>query len=142
MALEVPDELTRTIDVDAPVDRVWAAITDPELLLRWFPTHGAEVDLRVGGEMRFRWEDGGDEAIIDVLEAPSDLTFRWRPAGTDRPYTTVSFHLDPAGDRTLVTLTERGFASLPDQIHEQSFEGNLKGWGQELEELRALVETA
>lgn len=141
MAAGIPDELVRTIEIRAPRERVWAAITDPGELERWFPDR-AEVDLRVGGAMRLTWDAGADEAVIDVLDPPSTFTFRWRPAGTDRPYTTVTFRLSEDGDRTTVTLTERGFAGLPDQIHEQSYEGNAAGWASELEELRAVLEAA
>lgn len=143
VALEVPDELSRSITIEAPQERVWDAITEPDLLLRWFPTHVAEVDLRVGGAMRLGWEhDEGDEAVIEVLEPPSRLVFRWRPVGSDRPFTTVTFTLRTDGDATVVTLTESGFASLPGQIHEQSYEGNLQGWTQELEELRVFLEAS
>jgi uncharacterized protein YndB with AHSA1/START domain len=142
MALDVPDTLTREITIEAPRERVWAAITQPGLLLRWFPTHRAEVDLREGGTMRLGWEDTGDEAVIDAVEPPHRFVFRWRPAGMDRPYTTVTFTLEADGDATRVTLIESGFAALPDQIYEQSFEGNTKGWGEELEELRAFLEAA
>ena len=100
MALEVPDALTREVRIEAPRERVWAAITEAELLLRWFPTHRAEVDLREGGEMRLGWEDSDDEAMIDEIEAPSRLVFRWRPAGLDRPFTTVTFTLEPDVDAT------------------------------------------
>ncbi|HEX6844306.1 MAG TPA: SRPBCC domain-containing protein [Actinomycetota bacterium] len=140
MVLEVPDELTRELTIEAPRERVWAALTEPALLLRWFPTHVAEVDPRVGGAMRFGWEDDGDEAVIDAIEPPARLRFRWRPAGSERPYTEVTFTLEADGDATRLTLVERGFASLPDQIHQQSYEGNLRGWGEELEELRVFLE--
>jgi uncharacterized protein YndB with AHSA1/START domain len=142
VAAGIPDELERTIEVQAPREQVWAAITQPELLLRWFPTHVAEVDLRVGGAMNFGWGDGGDEAVIDVVDPPATFAFRWRPAGTDRPYTEVTFHLAETDGVTTVTLTERGFAALPDQIHQQSYDGNFEGWGGELEELRAYLEAA
>jgi uncharacterized protein YndB with AHSA1/START domain len=142
MALEVPDTLTRTVRIEAPRQRVWDAITTPELLLQWFPTHLAEVDLREGGQMRFGWEHDGDEAVIDLVEPPERFTFRWRPRDTDRPYTTVTFALEEDGDATVVTLTEVGFVALPDQIYEQSYEGNAKGWAEELEELRTFLEAA
>ena len=52
----------------------------------------------------------------------------------------MTIELTDADDGTLVTLTERGFSSLPDQVHEQSYEGNDAGWRDELEELRAYLE--
>ena len=43
---------------------------------------------------------------------------------------------------THVTLVESGLASLPGQIHEQSDEGNDKGWAAELAELKTYLEAA
>jgi uncharacterized protein YndB with AHSA1/START domain len=139
--MAVPDRFERRIEVGAPRERVWAALTEPAQLVRWFPTHEAEVDLRVGGEMRFGWEESADEAVIEALEPPERFVFRWRPRGTDRPHTTVTIVLRETADGgTDVTLIESGFASLPDQIHEQSYESNAKGWAEELAELQAYVE--
>jgi hypothetical protein len=39
-------------------------------------------------------------------------------------------------------LVESGFASLPDQIEQQSQAGNDEGWGHELKELKEYVEAA
>jgi uncharacterized protein YndB with AHSA1/START domain len=140
VVLGVPDELRREIVIRAERERVWAAVTDPALLVRWFPTVSAEIDLRPGGEMRFVWDGNVDEAVIEVVEPPSRFVFRWRPSGGARPYTTVTITLDEVGGGTRLVLTESGFSALPDQIHEQSFEGNLKGWTEELEELRMFME--
>src|SRR3990170_5940734 len=52
MALQVPDEVRKELEIDAPRERVWRAVTEPDELLGWFPTHGAEVDLRPGGLVR------------------------------------------------------------------------------------------
>lgn len=140
MVLEVPDELQREIVIRAERERVWAAVTEPTLLVRWFPTVSAEVDLRPGGEMRFAWDGSVDEAIVETVEPPSRFVFRWRPSGADRPYTTVTITLAEVDGGTRLVLTESGFSTLPDQTHEQSFEGNLKGWTEELEELRVFME--
>jgi len=139
---QIPDELRREVTIHARPERVWSALTDPKMVVRWFPTVAAEIDLRPGGAMRFAWDDGADEAIVDEVDAPTRLAFRWRPAGTDRPYTTVTIALTEVDAGTRLVLTESGFAALPDEINEQSFAGNMKGWGGELEELRALLEAA
>jgi uncharacterized protein YndB with AHSA1/START domain len=134
-----PNEFVRSIDVRAPRERVWAALTEPELLLGWFPTHAAEVDLRERGRMRFAWETDADEAVIDELAPPERFVFRWRPEGSERPYTTVTILLRDVGDGTTeLTLTETGFAELPDP--HASFRGNEDGWAKELEELTAFLE--
>ena len=135
----IPNELRRRVTVRATRERVWAALTEPELLLGWFPTHAAEVDLRVGGAMRFAWETDADEAVIEELAPPERLVFRWRPERSERPYTTVTIVLRDVGDGTTeLTLTETGFASLPDP--QASFRGNEHGWTKELKELAAFLE--
>ncbi|MEY8041829.1 SRPBCC family protein [Saccharopolyspora cebuensis] len=59
-------------------DRVWAALTDPEQLSRWFPC-SVEVDLREGGTLtlRFPGEPEPDVAVITELSPPSALAFTW-----------------------------------------------------------------
>jgi uncharacterized protein YndB with AHSA1/START domain len=142
-AMSVPDEVRRVVEIRAPRERVWSALTRPEELLRWFPTERAEVDLRPGGLAAFVWDESADEAVIEVVEPPGRFAFRWRPAGLDRPYTTVSFTLEEIdASSTRLTLVESGFASLPDQIAQQSQEGNDEGWRKELEELTTYLEAA
>jgi uncharacterized protein YndB with AHSA1/START domain len=140
--MAIPDEVRRVLDIRAPRERVWAALSRPEELVRWFPTERAEIDLRPGGGARFEWEDGSDEAVVDVVEPPGRLVFRWRPAGLNRPYTTVSFTLEEIPQGTRLTLVESGFASLPDQIARQSQQGNDAGWAEELAELQGYLEAA
>lgn len=140
--MSTPDEVRRTIEIRAARERVWAALTQPEELLRWFPSEYAAVDLRPGGLASFVWDESADEAVVDVVEPLSRFVFRWRPAGLDRPYTTVSFELDEIENGTRLTLVESGFASLPDQIAERSRGENDEGWREELEELKTYLEAA
>jgi uncharacterized protein YndB with AHSA1/START domain len=140
--MAIPDEVRRVLEIRTPRGRVWAALTQPEELVRWFSTERAEIDLRPGGAARFEWEDSSDEAVVDVVDPPGRLVFRWRPAGLDRPYTTVSFTLEEIPKGTRLTLVESGFSSLPDQIPQQSQEGNDDGWADELAELRVYLEAA
>ena len=142
--MEIPDEVRRDLEIRAPRQRVWAALTEPEQLLRWFPTKRAEIDLRPGGDAVLEWDEAVAEAVVDVVDPPGRFTFRWRPAGLGRPFTTVSITLEELGDgaSTRVRLVESGFASLPDQIETQSQEGNDEGWAHELGELKEYLEAA
>lgn len=64
--------LTRTFA--APVEDVWAAITESQRLGRWFGTWTGDPST---GEVRVRWdyeEEVGDEVyVIDACEAPHHL---------------------------------------------------------------------
>ncbi|ANY07344.1 SRPBCC family protein [Pseudonocardia sp. HH130630-07] len=59
------------------VDRVWAALTEPDRLSRWFPCE-VEADVRVGGLITFRFgPDDVDTAEITELDPPRVLAFLW-----------------------------------------------------------------
>ena len=77
---------------------MWRAVTTTEHLSAWFPTP-VEIDLRVGGALRFSGFEG-DEATgtVQELDPPRLLAFSW---GGDR----LTFELTPAGDGTSFRLT-------------------------------------
>jgi uncharacterized protein YndB with AHSA1/START domain len=108
----VDDPITRDVTVAASPAAVWDALTDPAELAAWFGAE-AEVDLRVGGAIRFRWPDGSERrGLVIDLDPPRRLAFRWRElragaaglAAADA--TVVAFTLVPDGDATRVTVTE------------------------------------
>ena len=80
--MDVPDEVRKQLDIEAPIQRVWDALTTPEGLLAWFPTEGARIDLRPGGTLSLVWADDADEGVVDAVEPPHRFVFRWRPAGS------------------------------------------------------------
>ncbi len=56
------------VEISAPVNRVWRALTDPKLIAIWSGEE-AEIDARQGGLYRIgRRHAGGREAHIDVFE--------------------------------------------------------------------------
>ena len=155
--MDVPDEVRKQLDIEAPIQRVWDALTTPEGLLAWLPSVGAEIELRPGGRLSLVWADDADEGGLpagrlhfrapaagggDAVHPPPRSVVRWRPAGTARPHTTVAFSLEDLDGRTRLTLVESGFASLPDRIRLRSWEGNDLGWSEELAELKTALEAA
>src|SRR5262249_54020569 len=51
----IPSTIEREIVIEAPIDLVWRAVTEPDQIKAWF-TDEAELDLRPGGEGRFTWD--------------------------------------------------------------------------------------
>ena len=49
----VANSIEREIIIDAPVARVWDALTEADQIASWFGD-GAEIDLRPGGSAIFR----------------------------------------------------------------------------------------
>jgi uncharacterized protein YndB with AHSA1/START domain len=135
---QVPDEIRRDVTIDVERQQVWAALTEPEHLKRWFPTNDARVDLRIGGEMYLEWDDMSTTGIFDEIDPPNRLVYRWHPGGHDYPPTSVEFTLaDTTDGGTLLTVVERGFAQLPAQRRAD----NVEGWASELQELVDYVTT-
>jgi uncharacterized protein YndB with AHSA1/START domain len=73
---------------DAPIERVFDAWTSAEVMRRWFhcghdwETPVAEVDLRVGGELRvvMRRPDGresGARGAYQLIDRPNRLVMTW-----------------------------------------------------------------
>jgi uncharacterized protein YndB with AHSA1/START domain len=131
--------IERTLEFDAAPDRVWRALTDPAELVRWFPQR-AEWDLRPGGEGVFFWEGHGDfPVLVDAVDAPRYLAYRWGlEAGEDpdaaESATLIEWWLDAREDGgTTLRLRESGFR-FP-----QHREENEEGWTEELGELAELL---
>lgn len=73
--------------VDAPIDRVWRAWTDPAELGKWFVAgdnhvvHFAEVDLRVGGYFHVGFGPPGQPPFVEMnryteIARPTRLAWR------------------------------------------------------------------
>jgi uncharacterized protein YndB with AHSA1/START domain len=97
-----------------PIDKVWRAVTASGHLTAWFPTP-VEIDLRIGGGLRFAGFEGVDAAgTVEVLDPPRLLAFTW---GADR----LTFELAPVDRGTSFTLTH----SFDDRAGAASF---ATGW--------------
>ena len=138
-----PDRIERTLQLPHPPERVWAALTTPEGLGTWFGNR-AEVDLRVGGEVRLAWDSGDSATLtIDRLEPPRVFAYTWRIYGLpedDPRRTHVEFTVEPTSTGSTLTMVETGFAQLLDSDHTVAFKGNTSGWTNELGELVAYLD--
>src|SRR5690349_22705148 len=111
----VPEQIERETVIAAPVERVWALLTEAEHLGRWFADAGAEIDLRPGGAMALRFEGHGTvHGRVVEVEPPRRLAYRWGPLGdlTAENSTLVEFTLKPEGDGTRLRVVESGFDAL------------------------------
>jgi uncharacterized protein YndB with AHSA1/START domain len=140
-----PDRIERTVEIAHPPAKVWAALTTAEGLGTWFG-HEATIDLRPGGPARMRWTGGKTvDMRVERVEEPVVFGFTWPIYGLpedDPRRTYVEFTLEPAGGGTRLTVTETGFAQLPEDAHGTAFSGNTRGWAAELGELVDYLDAA
>ena len=140
-----PDRIERTVEIAHPPAKVWAALTTAEGLGAWFGNEAA-IDLRPGGAARMTW-DGGHRADMRVerVEEPTVFGFTWHIYGLpedDPRRTYVEFTLEPTGGGTRLRVVETGFAQLSGETYSKAFDGNVRGWKHELDELVEYLDAA
>jgi uncharacterized protein YndB with AHSA1/START domain len=145
--MPIPNTITRTLDLAHPQAKVWAALTTLEGITGWFGSH-ADGELSPGRDVHMRWEqyDNAEGTLeIKVVDPMSVFAFSWSingaPAGDPRR-TYVEFALVPTAAGTRLTVTESGFAQLPDEWLQASYQGNVEGWRSELGDLVAYLDAA
>jgi uncharacterized protein YndB with AHSA1/START domain len=144
------DRIERDTFIKAPVERVWAVITEPEHVGSWFGSgQPAEIDLRPGGVMRLdHGEYGVFPTLIVAVDPPRHLAYRWASAhpgvtATEDNSTLVEFFLEPESDGTRLRVTESGFATLsipPERENTAGYESHESGWTEVVHNLREYAE--
>jgi uncharacterized protein YndB with AHSA1/START domain len=142
----VPAQIEREIVVDAPLERVWAVLTEAEHIAGWFGDR-AEVDLRPGGAVSLHFPGHGTHfATIERVEPRTFFSYRWAMNADEPPRegnsTLVEFTLSPESNGTRLRVVESGFETLDVPAAEQSrrAEMNTDGWREELAELQAYAQ--
>ena len=136
----------RTITIAAPVEKVWAAITEAEHLAKWFPQRAVLGEVAVGAVGEFEFDGYGTFPVqVEELDPPRMIAYRWGNDDAapvvplDPAHSTVfRFTLEPIETGTRLTLVESGFDTLTDPA--AGMEGNRGGWDVELDELVAYLE--
>ena len=146
------DAIVSEIDITAPPDRVFQALTDSEQLVRWFtdascPVKFWHMEARKGGSYSYVTVKGNFEVngvsefecqgeILEI-DPPRRLVYTWIAnwhADKQRK-TIVRWELTPAGAGTHVKVTHSGLAQ--EQVAREDYRG---GWPRVVEKLKEFVE--
>ncbi|WP_304112138.1 SRPBCC domain-containing protein [Mycolicibacterium bacteremicum] len=135
-------EITRSIDIAAAPAKVWAALTEQDLIAQWMGD-SAEFDPVPGGTGFFGWSGHGRfRVVVEQIEAPTLLVYRWaRQSDTDPVRgnsTVVRFELSPIDGGTRLSVLESGFDELDDPATAHA--ENTGGWQAELDDLIGFLE--
>ena len=121
------ESLSFEFDLHHPPEKVWRALTDPELLTEWLlPVVGFKSEP--GAAFTFKTQpypgwDGTVNCRILEIEAKHKLSYAW-VVGDMALDTVVTFTLTPTASGTRLSLVQSGFK--PDQ--KQNFGGARYGW--------------
>ncbi|MFS4490191.1 SRPBCC domain-containing protein [Dietzia kunjamensis] len=143
---DVPDEIVRSIRIDAEAQTVWGIVSEPG----WFINDGewTEHEITTEGDVsRVVDPVHGEFSIRTVeLDPPRRAVFRWlggQVGSVDEfPSNTIEFTVEPQGSGVVLTVRETGFAGLSSDavVRRQRFEENSAGWETELDLARRRAE--
>ena len=133
------DRIERSIEISAPVARVWRAITDHREFGEWFRV-ALEGPFVVGRESTGRITHPGYEhvvwrAMVKEMRPEALFSFTWHPYAIDpkvdyssEPRTLVEFRLEPVPAGTRLVVTESGFDGIPAHRRGEALRMNGNGW--------------
>jgi uncharacterized protein YndB with AHSA1/START domain len=145
------DRIEKTIVLNAPVERVWRALTDHREFGEWFrvrldgpfvPGKASTGHITHPGYEHVRWQ-----ATVREMDAPRRFSFTWHPYAVDPDVdysgetpTLVEFRLDPLPQGTRLTIIESGFDALPPGRRPDALRMNESGWAMQVKNIKAHVE--
>jgi uncharacterized protein YndB with AHSA1/START domain len=138
------------IEINAPVEAVWKALTDADELTRWFPLEAGKTpdgNLWLSWHNEFRWE-----SRIEITEpnrhfriaTVESLAGEQQPgAAAKRPTTkaeptATDFYLESHGGKTALRLVHSGFSA--DAEWDALYDGTRRGWKFQLWSLQHYLE--
>lgn len=146
------DRIEKQVEITAPVERVWKALTDHEEFGAWFKVKldgpFVEGETSTGhmtwpGYEHLRWT-----AVVKTIEPMTRFAFTWHPYAIQQDVdysneepTLVEFVLEPTPTGTLVKVSESGFDKVPEARRELAFRMNEKGWATQVERVKNYVLT-
>lgn len=120
----VSDRVERQTEVDAPRRLVFPLFATAEGLRLWLDE--AELDPRVGGQLRVRMRDAQAVGKVVALDPPQHISFQWdwvvAPLGSP---SVVAFDAIDHGARTWVTVRQVG---LPTPEHVRVHDEMWRQW--------------
>lgn len=134
---------TASITINAPTAKVWAALTDPEIIKQYLFGTEVTTDWQVGSPITYKgnwqgkpYEDKG--MVLQIEPGKSLVSTYWSSLSglPDFPenYKTVHYQLASAGEGTRLTITQDDNDSQEAAIHSE------QNWKMVLAELKKLLE--
>ncbi|MBI1278869.1 MAG: hypothetical protein GC179_12135 [Anaerolineaceae bacterium] len=116
-------DIHKQITIPAPIDWVWAALTDATVISIWMQTNHVEVDLREGGNYKFF--NGQVTGHFTHIVVPTLLEYTWRQTSwqSNVEDSLVRWELHPEGSSTRIHLIH---SRLPNETERL---GHDEGWG-------------
>ena len=147
------DRIEKSVEMKAPVSRVWRALTDYKEFGEWFrvklenpfvPGQLTRGDITHPGYEHLKFE-----VAVQKMEPERFFSFTWHPFAIDpkQDYsketpTLVEFTLEPIAGGTRLRVVESGFDKIPAHRRAEAFRMNEGGWAAQMENIATYVDHA
>ena len=144
------DRIEKTVELKAPVSRVWRALTNHKEFGTWFrcelenpfvPGQATRGRITYPGYEHLKWE-----VVVQRMEPERLFSFTWHPYAVDpatdysaEPPTLVEFTLEKAGSGTLLRVIESGFDKIPAGRRPDALRMNEGGWTEQMKNIERHV---
>lgn len=134
---------TVSIIINATAEKVWEALTTPQIIKQYFFGTEAVSDWKAGSPIYFQgeWEGKRYQDKGTILDVEPCQLFRFNYWSSmsgmeDKPenYVLISYYLEEEDDKTLLTITQQ---NIPDERRKAHA---LQNWNKVLEGLKQLLE--
>ncbi len=145
------DSIIKTIEIAAPLEKVWDAITDHEKFGAWFLValdqpfvvgQSTTGHMTYAGYEHFPWE-----SRTVAIEPMTRFAFIWPATGGDEEaihngvpeWTLVEFLLEPITAGMRLIVVESGFDAVPEPRRSNILRSNEGGWAEQVQNIRRYV---
>ena len=144
------DRIEKSIELKAPISRVWRAITDYREFGEWFrvkldapfePGQPSTGQITHPGYEHVKWT-----ATVKEMQPERLFSFTWHPYAidasvdySDETPTLVEFRLEEIPTGTRLVITESGFDKIPAHRRSEAFRMNEGGWAGQIRNIESHV---
>ena len=141
--------IERKIDINAPIDKVWMALTNVKQFGQWFGVN-LESDFILGKTTYGRNTTKGYEMKMEFhikeMKPKTYFSYSWIPFPIDETIdyskekpTLVEFFLEIMPSGTRLTVKESGFTNITASRRAQAFKMHTQGWEAQLKNIEEFV---
>jgi len=145
------NSIERSVQLKAPIERVWRAVTDHREFGQWFRValDGPFIvgELTTGHITHKGYEHVRWTVRTVAIEEPNRFAFTWHPYAidpakdySDEPPTLIEFLLEPRDGGTHLKIVESGFDRIPADRRDEALRMNGQGWTAQIDNIRDHVD--